>query len=240
MNDNMDFVMGGDDDGDSADDYWLFTSIGGTLNVLAHENDPVPAAVGGPWVVKGFGFGGILPFSNTGDVLWYLDWDDPDTTKDTGLFHNTNLLLQEGVSSFGGTLVNSVPNGDTEIEMSADGTMAIFEVELAGPSNFDVVYLVELEPSVGTPFCDPNENNSTGVPTTMDASNGTGVGSDLHLDASNGPVDQFGYFLVGTAVNDPGIIDPFEQWAPVPLARRRQLPGPLQCKRRSIQLSRAV
>ena len=60
----------------------------------------------------------------------------------------------------------------------------------------------------GVPFCDPNENNSTGMPTNMTANFGTGVGSDLHLDAAQGPPNQFGYFLVGTAVNDPGIMIP--------------------------------
>ena len=55
------------------------------------------------------------------------------------------------------------------------------------------------------PFCDPNENNSTGVPTVMTANFGSGVGSDLHLDAYNGPAGLFGYFLLGTGVNDPGV-----------------------------------
>ncbi len=60
----------------------------------------------------------------------------------------------------------------------------------------------------GTPFCNPNENNSTGVPTVMTASFGTGVGSDLNLEAAQGPTGQFGYFLVGTASTEPGIMLP--------------------------------
>ncbi len=59
---------------------------------------------------------------------------------------------------------------------------------------------------VGTPFCDPNENNSTGLPTVMTASFGTGVGSDLSLESSQGPSGQFGYFLVGTASSEPGVM----------------------------------
>ncbi|MEZ5975153.1 MAG: hypothetical protein R3E96_10020 [Planctomycetota bacterium] len=54
-------------------------------------------------------------------------------------------------------------------------------------------------------FCDPMTPNSTGQPTVMTASFGTGVGSDLHLDASQGPPTQFGYFLVGTGFSEPGL-----------------------------------
>ena len=57
-------------------------------------------------------------------------------------------------------------------------------------------------------FCDPNSPNSTGMPTVMTGATGSGVGSGLHLDASQGPPSQFGYFLVGTAVSDPGIMIP--------------------------------
>ncbi len=60
----------------------------------------------------------------------------------------------------------------------------------------------------GTPFCDPNENNSTGMPTNMTAAFGSGVGSDLHLEATQGPSGQFGYFLIGTDFTEPGIMLP--------------------------------
>ncbi len=58
---------------------------------------------------------------------------------------------------------------------------------------------------VGTPFCDPANNNNTGLPCIITASMGSGVGADLHLDAGQGPSGQFGYFLVGTSSMDPGL-----------------------------------
>ena len=58
----------------------------------------------------------------------------------------------------------------------------------------------------GTPFCDPNEVNSTGVAANLTGWFGTGTGSDLHLDADNGPAGEFGYFLVGTSFSDPGLM----------------------------------
>lgn len=65
-----------------------------------------------------------------------------------------------------------------------------------------------------TTFCDPAPNNSSGVPAVLTGVFGSGVGSDLHLDVSGGPLPfmgsgQLGYFLVGNQNNAPGI--------PVPL-----------------------
>ncbi len=57
----------------------------------------------------------------------------------------------------------------------------------------------------GTPFCDPADVNSTGLPTMLSGAMGSGVGSDLHLESSQGPPGQFGYFLMGTTFIEPGI-----------------------------------
>ncbi|MCP5023199.1 MAG: hypothetical protein GY930_15695 [bacterium] len=64
--------------------------------------------------------------------------------------------------------------------------------------------------TVGTPFCSPSDPNSTGSSTTLTGSWITGGGisggmSDLHLEATDGVSGELGYFLVGTAVADPGI-----------------------------------
>ncbi len=47
--------------------------------------------------------------------------------------------------------------------------------------------------------------NSTGVPTLLTGTMGSGVGSGLHLEATSGPPTQFGYFLIGTGVTAPGL-----------------------------------
>jgi hypothetical protein len=49
---------------------------------------------------------------------------------------------------------------------------------------------------VGTSFCSPT-NNSTGVPALLTGSAGSGVGSNLHLEVSQGVPNNIGYFLVG-------------------------------------------
>lgn len=50
--------------------------------------------------------------------------------------------------------------------------------------------------NVGTPFCAAT-NNSTGGPVVLSGHLGTGTGSGLHLEATGGPANEFGYFLVG-------------------------------------------
>ncbi len=57
----------------------------------------------------------------------------------------------------------------------------------------------------GVIFCDPAAANSTGSAAVLSAFFGSGVGSDLHLEMVNGPPMEFGYFLVGTSIQDPGI-----------------------------------
>ncbi len=66
--------------------------------------------------------------------------------------------------------------------------------------------LAEVSGAMSFPgFCDPANNNSTGFPCQLFGNFGTGVGSDLHLDATQGPPGEFGYFLMGTTFIDPGL-----------------------------------
>ncbi|MDF1837034.1 MAG: hypothetical protein P1V35_04125 [Planctomycetota bacterium] len=60
-------------------------------------------------------------------------------------------------------------------------------------------------PPAGIAFCSPADNNSTGVPTVLTGTMGSGVGSGLHLELADGPPSQFGYMLVSTGRNVPGI-----------------------------------
>ena len=68
----------------------------------------------------------------------------------------------------------------------------------------DVLVAMDIREGAGVPFCDPASNNSTGSPTVLAGSFGSGVGSGLHLEATQGPPTQLGYFLVGTWSAEPG------------------------------------
>ncbi|MEZ6006028.1 MAG: hypothetical protein R3F33_17835 [Planctomycetota bacterium] len=62
--------------------------------------------------------------------------------------------------------------------------------------------------TIGTPFCDPMDANSTGNSTTLVGMMTAPAGSGLHVEISGGVPSEFGYLLVGTGVNDPGIMVP--------------------------------
>lgn len=206
LNNNGDFVFSGFDRGPSADDSWIFKSIGGVITTIAHEGDAVPASIPGPWLVAGFGFGGVVPMSNDGDVLWYIDWDDPDTSIDSALMFNDSVIMHEGVSVLSGMLVDDVPNSDSEVAMSDDGTIAIVEVVIG--SSIDAVYIVEIESFVGNSYCGPAVVNSSGNPGTIRAMGSAAVANnDLMLVASDLPLSQFGFFLNSMTqglINHPG------------------------------------
>ncbi|MDF1836600.1 MAG: hypothetical protein P1V35_01910 [Planctomycetota bacterium] len=61
-------------------------------------------------------------------------------------------------------------------------------------------------PSTGTTFCDPGFVNSTGSPTVLSGFMGSGVGSDLHLQCTGGPMGEVGFFLAGRSAFDPGVV----------------------------------
>ena len=100
--------------------------------------------------------------------------------------------------------------GDNEIvSLSSTTPIARFEVRPA-PGTTGWVAIDNLEFDVegsgaGTPFCDPANPNSTGQPTILSGTMGSGVGSGLHLEAAQGPAGEFGYFLIGTTFTEPGI-----------------------------------
>lgn len=58
--------------------------------------------------------------------------------------------------------------------------------------------------TTGALFCNPAYPNSTGGPTILAGSFGSGVGSDLHLECVSGVPFEFGYVLVGNMAT-PGI-----------------------------------
>ncbi|MEZ6019031.1 MAG: hypothetical protein R3F17_02725 [Planctomycetota bacterium] len=70
-------------------------------------------------------------------------------------------------------------------------------------------YTLELKrlfPGGGVTVCDPMDNNSTGLPTRLDAWHGGTLGTTWQLHAWQGPVAQFGYLLVGAQASTPGVV----------------------------------
>ncbi|MDF1836696.1 MAG: hypothetical protein P1V35_02405 [Planctomycetota bacterium] len=65
----------------------------------------------------------------------------------------------------------------------------------------DVAGIIQFEA-----FCDPMNPNSSGLSTSLGGTPIVGPSSGVRLEMDQGPAQQFGYFLVGTASNAPGLV----------------------------------
>jgi hypothetical protein len=96
---------------------------------LVQEGDSL-SGMGG-FKITSFGSGPVYLGAN-GNVLYYADWDDTDTTKDTGLFLNGQLIVQEGVTLIGGVAIDNLRGIQDGYALSDNGRYIVFEAELAG------------------------------------------------------------------------------------------------------------
>lgn len=135
---STDFVFRGTLDGDAATATVLIKNGG----VVIQEGDTLPA-IGGTFTFTSFG-SGPLEVSESGDVLWYGDWNDPDTTIDAGLFLDDRLLVQEGVTTVGALGPIATLRGTEDgYHMSEDGSLIIFEAVLA--SGLEGAFLIQTD-----------------------------------------------------------------------------------------------
>jgi hypothetical protein len=124
-------------DGDTADDELILRNGA----VFRREGDTLPDIAG--FNLTSFGTGsGPVQVDQAGNVLWYGDWNDPDTDVDTGLFLNDDLIVQEGVTTVGGVLIDTINSGQDAFMLSENGQWAIFEATLDDGTNG--AYLLEL------------------------------------------------------------------------------------------------
>jgi hypothetical protein len=195
LNDAGDFVFSGSLDGDSATNLLIVKNDA----KFRQEGDSLPAIA--PFLLTSFG-SGPLSLANTGQVLWYGDWDDPDTDRDTGLFLDDELLVQEGVTTVGGVVVDTLRGVQDGYVLSRNARFVLFEAVLA--DGREGAFVIDLQ--LGTRYCSPAVANSTGLPASLAV---TGValagGNPLRLSATDVPPGQFGYFLLSqTQANTPG------------------------------------
>lgn len=170
------------------------------------------------------------PLNDANEILLINGFATPPTITAPNLLGNreNDLVLGEfsvpvyrvsaliGISSSVGEMEIFDANGaslglmqgdDVEVSLSSATPIARFEVRPApGTTGWVAIDNLEFDvDTVGATFCDPANPNSTGQPTQLSANLGSGFGSGLHLEAHHGPSGQFGYFLIGTTFNEPGI-----------------------------------
>ncbi len=122
---------------------------------LVQEGD-TSAAIGGVFTFTSFGTGPVF-INDSGGVLWYGDWDDPDTDVDTGLFLGATLLVQEGVTEVPGFGIVDTLRGITDgYQMSDNGRFVIFEAVLE--DGREGAFLLELGDPI---FADGFESGDT-------------------------------------------------------------------------------
>ena len=141
LNNQGDTVFCGTLDGDTATDSIIV--LNGAK--FMQERDSLPDIA--PFWLTGFGNFPILvadrhdPADTDPDVLWYGEWNDPDTTRDSGLFLNDKLILHEGVDTINGLVIDAFRS----YAMSPDGRYLVVPLDLAG-NNTDVAILIDRGP----------------------------------------------------------------------------------------------
>jgi hypothetical protein len=99
-----------------------------------------------------------LALSQNDAVLWLGRWNDPDQSRDQGLFLGQKLVVQEGVSRVDGIAIAALtptgPSGSSLYTLAADGSAVYFRANLAdGKAGF---YRAEVDSSVTSlPGCLP-------------------------------------------------------------------------------------
>ncbi|HKX45871.1 MAG TPA: hypothetical protein VJP77_04160 [Planctomycetota bacterium] len=135
--------------------------------LVVKEGDSIPAVA--PFAIEEL-FAGDVPYptslhlTDTGGLVWFAGWDDPDTSRDRGVFVDLDLVLREGDFFVEGLrVVDLVPangitprvptydaNSDaTEFALRAtleDGRIAALRVDLTGA----VAPIPDCIPNLGT------------------------------------------------------------------------------------------
>lgn len=155
LNNSGGYVYSGSLDGDSASNLVIIKD--GVK--FMQEGDAVPGIPA--FAFTSFG-SGPLDLADNGDLVWFGDWNDPDTTVDTGLFVNEELIVQEGVTQIGGVIVDSLSGVQEGYFISDDGRFVIFEATLLDGTNG--AFLATRNGSITSiPGCSPDGSTLTHV-----------------------------------------------------------------------------
>lgn len=142
------------------------------------EGDTFPAIA--PHTLTSFG---AVPLSlaDSGDFFWYGETSNPAPARDTCYFRNLEILVQEGVTSIAGKLVQSLRPSAYAFHVSPSGRFWIGEVvlDLIG----ETVVFADFGTVIPVPGCEEN-------PATLEKIGGdarVGARLDLELGGAQGP-----------------------------------------------------
>jgi len=212
LNNNGDWVLRAALDGNSIDNELLVKN-----NVKFVQEGDILAGTGG-WALEKFA-SSPADISDTGDVAWFGNWDDPNTSMDTGIFINMDLKVQEGVTQIGNNTVKALRGTADGFRFAPSGGFLIFEAELDNGLE-GAFYISAGEP--GTPTC---FGDGTGVvcpcgnfgPPGAGCSNSTGMGATLAGTGSPSiGSNSIGFNVQGLAPFKPALLvsNPSQQTVP--------------------------
>ncbi len=160
-------------------------------DIIYRAGDSLPDIA--PHTLSDFGGSVGVWVTDAGDVVWFGDWDDPDTSRDEGLFINDQLVLQEGVTIVDGETIIDLSDITEQVHVSPSGRYIVVEGEFNDGTDRDAVILIET--GIGDNYC-AAALNSAGLTGVISASGSdTAVDNNVVLTASDLPPNQFGIFL---------------------------------------------
>jgi len=111
---------------------------------------------GQPFILYGDQLADIAPFelrrmngrpvdiADTGDVLWWGEFNDTNTATNNALFLNDRVLVRAGVTQIGGATVEDLDTGEYGYFLSDNGRYVIFEATLS--DGREGLYQIDLDP----------------------------------------------------------------------------------------------
>lgn len=159
--------------------------------ILRQEGDSLPDIA--PFKLTSFGTGPVL-ISDAGDVLWFGDWDDPNTAQDTGLFLNDKLIVREG-DVIGGNAITALRGIQDGYAMSDDGRYILFEAQFG--TSTDVALRIDRGPWTKGPGAKPG---SSGVAPRLLGSGTLTGGDNVSLCLDRGVPGATSFLVIGLNV----------------------------------------
>ncbi len=168
------FAGGTDANGVPTDVVDIFTNVGGASWTTATLSEPRTGMSSATLDGKAYFFGGL-------DVNGV-----PSTTVD----------VFDGLTGIWSTLA-PLPTGDSSMNAAVSGPRVYLP---NGSLGTDEVFVLQIAPSIGVPFCGPAQPNSSGLSATVEAiGNAVGIGQpyEVTLHAAAMPTATFSMFLAG-------------------------------------------
>jgi hypothetical protein len=201
INDHGEFVFVANLDGSATDDLVILKD---SAVVVAREGSAVPGVPG--FTLTSFGTGAVR-IDDSSNVFWFGDWNDPDTTRDTGLFRNNELLVQEGVTTVGGVPIEFIADTEYNFAISPNGRYLIFRGRLQG--GVDAAFLMDLGGPSPTSYCFGDGSGGVACPCTSLGNPGQGcpnsvnpLGANLAATSGNWSLAHDTLVLTGTGLPD--------------------------------------